>query len=76
MTIHKITLGEGRNLTGGTLPWCRWLAAEGADSEQADGQLADEAVKLLAEKRETLLVVGSQRQPCYLGCLLAIHPKT
>ena len=29
--------GEGRNLSGGALAWCRWLAAEGADSEQAGG---------------------------------------
>ena len=25
--------GEGRNLTGGRLEWCRWLAAEGDDED-------------------------------------------
>lgn len=55
--------GEGRNLTGGALAWCRWLATDGADSEQADGQLADEAVKLLGEKRDNplFLAVGFYR---------------
>jgi uncharacterized sulfatase len=55
--------GEGRILTGGVLAWCRWLATEGADSEQADGQLADEALKLLGEKRDKplFLAVGFYR---------------
>ena len=42
--------GEGRNLTGGALAWCRWLAAEGGDEDQPDGQVAAEAVKLINEK--------------------------
>ncbi len=55
--------GEGRNLTGDKLGWCRWLAAEGTDSDQPDGQLADEAVKVLAEKRDKplFLAVGFYR---------------
>ena len=43
--------GEGRNLTGGELAWCRWLSAEGDDEDQPDGQIATEAVRLINEKR-------------------------
>lgn len=55
--------GEGRNLTGDKLGWCRWLAAEGTDADQPDGQLADEAVKTLAAKRDKplFLAVGFYR---------------
>jgi uncharacterized sulfatase len=46
---HK---GEGRNLTNGALAWCRWLAAEGGDEAQHDGQLASEAIRLLVKHRD------------------------
>lgn len=44
--------GEGRNLTEGRLAWCEWLAANGDDEDQADGLLANAAVRLLREKRD------------------------
>lgn len=43
--------GERRNLTGGELKWCSWLAAEGGDEDQPDGQLAAEAVRLINAPR-------------------------
>ena len=41
--------GEGRNMTGGKIEWCNWLAAEGADEDQPDGQIAVKAVEILKE---------------------------
>ncbi len=38
--------GEGRNLAP-ALRWCTWLAAEGGDDDQPDGQNAAEAVRLI-----------------------------
>ena len=43
--------GQGRNLTGGRVKWCRWLAADGNDEDQADGQVAAEGVHFLEEHR-------------------------
>ncbi len=44
--------GQGRNLTGGSVKWCRWLAADGDDEDQPDGQIAAEAVRLLERHRD------------------------
>jgi iduronate 2-sulfatase len=43
--------GQGRNLTGGRVRWCRWLAAQGDDEDQPDGQVAAEAIGLLEQHR-------------------------
>jgi uncharacterized sulfatase len=50
--------GQGRNLTGGRVKWCRWLAAEGDDEDQPDGQLATEAVRLLEQHRRVPLFLA------------------
>lgn len=50
--------GEGRNLTGGALKWCHWLAAEGGHEDQPDGQGAAEAVRLINEKRNEPFFIG------------------
>jgi len=50
--------GQGRNLTGGVVKWCRWLAAEGTDRDQPDGQIAAETVRLLEQKRTRPFFLG------------------
>jgi uncharacterized sulfatase len=52
--------GEGRNMTNGKLKWCSWLAAEGTDEDQADGQNAKKAVEFLKSDHEKpfFLAVG------------------
>jgi uncharacterized sulfatase len=44
--------GEGRDLAPGKLRWCRWLAAEGGDDDQPDGQNAAEAIRLIEAHKE------------------------
>ncbi len=52
--------GEKRNMTGGTLKWCEWMAAEGNDEDQADGQIARKAVEFISAKKDKpfFLAVG------------------
>jgi uncharacterized sulfatase len=52
--------GEGRNLTDGVLKWCNWLAANGDDEDQPDGQNAKKAVEFIKTIREQpfFLAVG------------------
>jgi len=38
--------GVRRNLTNGDLKWCEWMAANGDDEDQSDGQIASKAVEL------------------------------
>jgi uncharacterized sulfatase len=41
------TIVEGRNLTGGTLKWCRWGATAGPDSIEPDYQTASAAIEAM-----------------------------
>ena len=50
--------GEGRNLTGGKLSWCRWLSAKGGDNDQEDGLIAEQAVRVLEEHRDGPFFMG------------------
>lgn len=45
--------GESRNMTNGSVKWCSWLAAEGTDDDQPDGQLTAKAVEILKKPRNT-----------------------
>jgi len=52
--------GERRNLTNGDLKWCEWMAANGDDEDQSDGQIASKAVEFIKTKKEKpfFLAVG------------------
>ncbi|HEX4150391.1 MAG TPA: sulfatase-like hydrolase/transferase, partial [Pirellulales bacterium] len=52
--------GEGRNLTGGKVQILNWMATEGTDLDQSDGQLAAAAIEVLEDSREKpfFLAVG------------------
>jgi uncharacterized sulfatase len=42
----------------GSIPWCRWLAAQGGDAAQPDGMLAAEAIRVLEEVHERPFFLG------------------
>ena len=52
--------GEERNMTAGQLKWCRWKAAEGDDTDQPDGQIAEKAMEIIKSKKNDpfFLAVG------------------
>ena len=50
--------GNGRNMTGGELPWCRWLEAEGGDEDQADGKTAAKAVEFIRKDHDKPFFMG------------------
>lgn len=56
---------EGRNLTGGKLPWCRWGATAGTDDDQPDGQTAAHGIatieKLTKEGKPWMVAAGFHR---------------
>ncbi|MCF8392129.1 MAG: sulfatase [Bacteroidales bacterium] len=52
--------GERRNMTEDVLKWCWWMAAEGEDEDQGDGQIAKKAVEFIKSDHEKpfFLAVG------------------
>lgn len=41
---------EGRNLSGGSLPWCYWWSMDGPDDAQPDGKNATHAIAAIGQK--------------------------
>jgi iduronate 2-sulfatase len=52
--------GEGARLVETRTDFCRWLAAEGTDEDQADGQTVAQSIRLMNESR-------GRRQPFFVG---------
>lgn len=44
--------GERRNMTGGALQWCEWMATNGTDEDLQDGQNAKKAVEFIKQKKD------------------------
>jgi uncharacterized sulfatase len=55
--------GESRNMTGGTLKWCEWRAADCDDDDLPDGQIAAAAIKAMTQTTDKpwFLAVGFYR---------------
>ena len=50
--------GEGRNLSGGKIPWANWKAAEGDDIDQPDGITNEVALRVLEENKDKPFFIG------------------
>jgi len=50
--------GTGRNMSQDQLRWCRWLAAEGTDEDQHDGQTAARAIEFLKQEHVKPFFLG------------------
>jgi len=44
--------GESRNMTGGALKWCEWMATNGTDDDLQDGQNALKAIEIINRKKD------------------------
>lgn len=50
---------EGRNLTGGKLPWCQWGMTAGTDDDQPDGQIAAAAIARMEASGDKPWLIGA-----------------
>jgi len=50
--------GKGRYLGDGTVGWAHWIAADGGDLAQPDGQNAQEAVRVLEKNHDKPFFIG------------------
>jgi uncharacterized sulfatase len=57
---------EGRNVTGGALAWCRWGAADGADDDQPDGQIASATVAMIEKLGDTPWFIGRRSTSIFI----------
>lgn len=58
-TTLGMKLLDGRNVTRDVLHWCRWGAADGADEDQPDGQIAAATVAKIEQLVD---------KPWFIGC--------
>ncbi|MBT8044058.1 MAG: sulfatase-like hydrolase/transferase, partial [Verrucomicrobiae bacterium] len=50
--------GEGRNLTGGKIPWATWKSTEGDDIDQPDGITNQAVIKVLEDNKDKPFFIG------------------